>query len=166
MKYFNVLSLFVAMMMSVTAFGAHLSDNLLVTARLSGAQEVPAVTTSATGVAGFSINSSKDSLCIDIIVVGLSGPITGIHIHDGVEGVNGGVVFNLTPFVSGNRIQTVVTGADLTAEIMAKLLSSEYYLNVHTAANPNGEIRGQLKLETDMGLKANLFRSIYSKFNW
>lgn len=156
MKYFNVLGLFVAMLISATTFGAHLSDNLLVSARLSGAQEVPAVTTSATGVAGFSINSAKDSVCIDIIVVGLSGPITGIHIHDGVAGTNGGVVFNLGSFVSGNRIQTVITGADLTAEIMGKLLSSEYYLNVHTAANPNGEIRGQLKLETDMGLKANL----------
>jgi hypothetical protein len=44
----------------------------------------------------------------------------------------------------------------LTQELIGKILSGMIYLNVHTAGNPNGEIRGQLKLETDRGFKAML----------
>jgi hypothetical protein len=156
MKIFNVLALVLVMFASTSVFGAHLSEELLITARLTGGQEVPAVTTNATGVAGFKLNAAKDSLCVDIIAIGLSGTITGIHIHDGAMGTNGGVLINLSTFVTGNRIQTVITGADLTQELLGKLLSGMTYLNVHTAANPNGEIRGQLKLETDRGFKAEL----------
>lgn len=137
-------------------WAAHLSESLLITARLNGMQEVPMVTTDAEGLASFRLNATRDTMCIDFVGIDLSGPITGIHVHDGVAGTNGGVVLNLTPFLNGDRVSAVITGSDLSSDKLAKYLTGGYYLNVHTAANPNGEIRGQLKLETDMGYMAML----------
>lgn len=114
------------------------------------------VMTDAEGLASFRLNATRDTLCIDFVGIGLSGPITGIHVHDGAAGTNGPVVLNLTPFVNDNRVSAVITGSDLSADKLAKYLTQGYYLNVHTAAHPNGEIRGQLKLETDMGFLALL----------
>ncbi len=138
-----------AMLFAFNANANHLKDNLLVTAKLNGTQEVPSVTTNAQGVGSFMINATRDTVCINISVTGLSGAITGIHIHDGAAGINGGVFKDLTPFVSGNRITAKLTGADASASNISKFLSGKFYVNVHTVANPNGEIRGQLYLETD-----------------
>ncbi len=140
------------LLLLITTFAtAQTNGKLLITAKLSGDQEVPAVTTDATGVAGLMLNENRDSLFINITVAKLSGPITGIHIHEGGKGVNGGVKTNLTTAVNGNLISTVITGTDLTSEMIGGLLTGKYYLNVHTAANASGEIRGQLELETDWG---------------
>ena len=130
------------------------TNDLLVAARLNGAQEVPAVTTDALGVASFMVNDSRDAITVNVSVNGLSGPITGIHVHEGAVGANGGVVFNLTDFVVGNRVQTTLTG--FTADQLAKFLTGAYYLNVHTSNNPAGEIRGQLFLEKDPTYRADL----------
>jgi hypothetical protein len=126
---------------------------LLVTARLSGSQEVPAVNT---GASDFLFNAQRDSLFINIAVANLSDPITGKHIHKAAKGANGGVIKYLSTFVVGNVISTVVTGTDLTAEIITKLLSGKYYVNLHTVANANGEIRGQLEPEADWGFYGTL----------
>ncbi|HET6242889.1 MAG: CHRD domain-containing protein [Bacteroidetes bacterium] len=134
----------------------HLSANLLLSAKLEGAQEVPAVATNATGVASFTLNATKDTMCVNISVNGLSGNITGIHVHEGAMGVNGNVVTDLSTYVVGNRIAATLTGSDITPAMIAKYLKGMYYVNVHTAANPNGEIRGQLMLETDHGFTADL----------
>lgn len=135
---------------------AHLTNQLMVSAKLDGSQQVPMLTTNAKGVASFVFNDSWDSLSFNISVTGLSGPITGIHVHEGDVGSNGGVITNLTPFVKGNRVVGVLAGSDLTPAMKAKYLSGTYYVNVHTEANPNGEIRGQLMLETDWSFKASL----------
>ncbi|MGB0864333.1 MAG: CHRD domain-containing protein [Saprospiraceae bacterium] len=156
MKYCTLIISAFLLMFSTSTEAAHLSESLLVTARLSGSQEVPMVSTNATGVASFRLNDSKDTMCIDIIAAGLSGAITGAHVHEGAMGTNGGVVLNLTNFINGNRIRAVITGTDLTAEKIGKYLSGQYYVNIHTEANASGEIRGQLKLETDKGFQANL----------
>ncbi|MEO6901505.1 MAG: CHRD domain-containing protein [Bacteroidia bacterium] len=131
------------------ANAAHLKDNLLIAAKLDGAQEVPAVTTNAQGVASLMLNATRDTLCVKVSVTGLSGPITAVHIHEGDMGIVGGVFKDLLPFVSGNQISTLLTGKDISALNISKFLSGKFYINVHTAAHPNGEIRGQLNLETD-----------------
>lgn len=137
------------MLFAFNSNASHLKDNLLISAKMDGSQEVPAVTTNALGVASFMLNATRDTICVNISVTGLSGPITAIHIHEGDVGMNGGVIKDLTPMVSGNRITATLTGLDVSALNVSKLLSGKFYLNVHTAANPNGEIRGQLYLETD-----------------
>ena len=150
------ISILLALLSIYPSHAAHLSDQLMVSSKLTGDQEVPAVNTSAVGVATFNLNSTWDTMCVNISVNGLSGPITGIHVHEASSGQNGPVVTNLSPFVSGNRVVAMLTGADLTSAMIANYLSGNYYLNVHTAANPGGEIRGQLMLETDWGFRANL----------
>jgi hypothetical protein len=134
----------------------HLRDHLLFSAKLDGAQETPAVSTSATGVGSLVLNRTRDTMFVSVTVAGLSGAITGAHIHEGLPGVPGAIVVNLMPWLSGNKIMGYLTGADLTPVILAKYLNGLYYINVHTAANPNGEIRGQILMETDLGFSSRL----------
>ena len=125
----------------------NLSSHLQFSARLRGDQEVPAVTTDAQGVAVFTLDESKRSLYVQVSLSNLSSPITGMHIHEGNVGENGGVVFNLGTFLTGNRAKGIVSG--ITPDVIARLLNGGYYINVHTEDNPSGEIRGQIGLETD-----------------
>jgi len=150
MKKLTLLTtLLVSLLISTTASAAHLREHLLLAAKMDGAQEVPAVVTNAIGIASFMLNPTRDTVCVDITVTGLSGPLVGIHIHDGEAGTNGGVLIDLSSFISGNRITTILTGANASPAAIAKMLSGQLYVNGHTAANPNGEIRGQIYLETD-----------------
>ena len=138
-------------------FGSNgFTGNLMFTATLNGSQETPSVTTNAIGVASFSLNNTHDTLCIKVSTKGLSGAITGAHIHQGNMGIAGSVVFPLTPYVSGDNITTMLTGSDLTPAVISSFMNEMYYINVHTAAQPNGEIRGQILLETDNQYSADL----------
>ncbi|GAA3996991.1 hypothetical protein GCM10022408_04540 [Hymenobacter fastidiosus] len=134
----------------------HLRPHLLMAAKLEGAQEVPAVVTAAKGVASFSMNPTRDTLFITASFVGLSGPITGAHVHLGGRGISGPIVTGLTQFVTGNRLQGFLTGAEFDVAKRRKYLLGGYYLNIHTAANPGGEIRGQIELEKDFAYIAQL----------
>ncbi len=145
---------FCALGLSVQA--AHLQAHLQFSARMDGGQEVPAVMTSAQGVASFTLNATRDTLCILGHFNGLSGPITGLHIHDGLPGTNGPVLVDLTSMVMGNRLQAQLTGASITPALIAMHVRGELYLNLHTAMHPNGEIRGQIMPETDIALVADL----------
>src|SRR3989337_3820207 len=82
----------------------HLTSSLLFTARMSGENEVPAVLTNGQGVGIFTFDEEKSTLYVNVSLSNLSGPLTGIHIHEGAAGVNGPVVYNLTPFLQGNRL--------------------------------------------------------------
>jgi hypothetical protein len=137
------------------ATSAHLTETLLLSAKMDGAQEVPAVTTNAKGIASLVLNATRDTIFVNISANGLSGAIGGIHIHTGAAGTNGGVVIDLTPYIMGNKITATLTGAAVTAN-MKKFLTEGLYINLHTAANPNGEIRGQIKLETDWNFSVDL----------
>ncbi|WP_460608382.1 CHRD domain-containing protein [Hymenobacter terrigena] len=130
--------------------------HLLLTARMSGDQETPAVTTNAQGVASFMLNETRDTLFVQAAFSGLSGTVTGAHVHEGAVGVAGPIIINLVPMVRGNRLSGFLTGADIAQPKLARFLKSQYYINVHTAANPNGEIRGQIRLESETGIIANL----------
>ena len=134
----------------------HLHGHLLLTARLSGDQETPAVATAAQGVAAFTLNETRDTLFVQAAFSGLSGAITGAHVHDGAVGVSGPVITGLVPMVRGNRLSGYLTGANITPARLAKYLRGEYYINIHTAANGGGEIRGQIRVESETGFTANL----------
>ena len=122
-------------------------------AQMNGANEVPAVGLTATGTATFTLTGR--TLTYVITVNGLSGNALASHIHGGAAGANGNIVF---PFTAAN-IQTgqVASGTiDLTQPVsngttsisgdqfLTMLNSGQLYTNVHTDANPNGEIRGQI----------------------
>jgi hypothetical protein len=88
-------------------------------------------------------------------MIGLSGPAVNVSLYEGNEGVNGSLLMNLTPFLNGNKLTTDLTGTNVTSMI-SKLMSNNLYLLVTTAANPAGEIRGHVKLESDWNFVADL----------
>lgn len=106
-------------------------------ATLDGAQETPPVATAATGTATFTLNGN-DTLTYNLTTSGLSG--TGAHIHTGAPGVSGAI---LIPLAGGPTTWSGTT-APLTPVQITLLKRSGLYVNVHTVANPNGEIRGQI----------------------
>ncbi len=157
MRYFNSLLSFLGLLIGTGAVhAAHLQPHLQFSARLNGAQEVPAVMTDAIGVASFTLNATRDTLCIRGNFTGLSGPITGAHIHDGMPGVNGPVLIPLTDWIMGNQLEGQLIGSDITPELLAAHVRGELYLNIHTDMNPDGEIRGQIVPETDWAFHADI----------
>lgn len=106
---------------------------------LSGAQEVPPVTTSASGTGTISVGADK-AVGGSIMVKGINA--TAAHIHEAPKGKNGPVIVPLTK--SGDNTFSVAAGAKLTDAQMKALEAGDLYVNVHSAANPDGEIRAQL----------------------
>ena len=110
-------------------------------ASLDGKSEVPANTSAATGTAAIDYDAATKKLSWKLTYTGLSGPATAAHFHGPAEaGKNAGVAVAIpnagTSPVEGSATLTDAQAADLTA--------GKYYVNVHTAANPGGEIRGQV----------------------
>lgn len=128
-------------------FAANKDGRIMMYARLTASQEVPAVNSKAKGLVTFTLEEDYKTLTIYGVFDSLSGSVSNCHLHTGGFGVNGGVVLNLMPLVKGNQIngQVVVTKA-----ILAAINGYGIYINVHTAANPNGEMRGQINYETDL----------------
>jgi hypothetical protein len=109
-------------------------------ASLSGAQEVPPKTTDGKGDALATLDTKTKVLSYTVTYTGLSGPATAGHIHGpAAAGANAGVAI---PFASA--VSPISGTATLTDAQMADLMAGKMYANVHTAANPGGEIRGQL----------------------
>ncbi len=110
-------------------------------ATLTGAKEVPPVASAATGTGTFRLTAS--GLQYDITVKNLSGSvITGAHFHKGGSGVSGPVV---EPITMSGTTHAAGTWSNLTTEERNDLLNGNIYVNVHTIAYPNGEIRGQVE---------------------
>ncbi|MFN0213142.1 MAG: CHRD domain-containing protein [Saprospiraceae bacterium] len=149
----NLLSLLFVLSLLSFASAQGPTNRLLFVADLSGSQQVPAVVTNARGVATFLFSEDRSTITVHGVFSGLSGLVTACHIHSGLEGVNGPVFTNFSSNVDGNSLNaTIATPANL----LTKALKKELYLNVHTAANPGGEIRGQLVLATDLQYAAIL----------
>jgi hypothetical protein len=110
----------------------------------SGAQEVPAVTTDATGTLSGSYNTSSNTLNYTINWTGLSGIAAAAHFHGpAATGVNADVLLPLT--ITVNAMDGTATGTVTIADsVETALLDGKVYYNIHTAANPDGEIRGQV----------------------
>jgi hypothetical protein len=112
-----------------------------VSARLSAASEVPPVASSAAGTLEATLNPHSGVLNWTVTYADLSGPATGAHFHGpAMAGQNAGVVIPFT----GNLSSPIKGSATLTEAQQADLKAGRWYVNVHTAANPGGEIRGQL----------------------
>jgi hypothetical protein len=109
----------------------------------NGLQENPAINSTAKGLFVGSINSTLDSVFISAITDGLSGPIANAHFHTGVLGTNGGVAIGLGSTVVGKTFGGN-SGFPINGIQLFNLLKGSMYVNVHTAANAGGEIRGQV----------------------
>ena len=134
---FTLRPLAAALSIMFFATGVALAGDMKVT--LAGDQEVPAVKTDASGGGTITVNADK-TVSGSVTVKGVNA--TAAHIHEGAAGKNGGVIIPLTK--SGDTF-SLPAGAKLTDAQFAALQKGELYVNVHSAANPNGEIRAQLK---------------------
>ena len=114
----------------------------VVYAPMSGAQEVPAVTTSASGVAAVTVNTNTNRASIHLNSTGVDDADMA-HIHTGAAGTLGPVLISLTKHSvqmgHWSAEEQAITAADLTA-----FSSGNWYANIHTPANTGGEIRGQI----------------------
>lgn len=127
-----------AVLLAVAAAPIALAGETKVT--LSGAEEVPAVTTAAKGSGTISVSADK-KVTGSVKTSGIDG--TAAHIHVGATGKNGPPAITLTKGADGTW--TVPADSTLTDEQFAKYQAGELYINVHSAAHKGGEIRGQVK---------------------
>ena len=121
-------------------------------AHMNGASETPANTSAATGSATFVLTGHR--LRYTVTVIGLSGPATAAHIHVGAAGASGPPVFSF--HVKKAAAGTLAQGyIDLSKDVShgvsgdslkVLLAKGDAYVNVHTAAHPGGEIRGQIEM--------------------
>jgi hypothetical protein len=161
-----------ASLLAIAASSASADDPDRIRARLTGSQEVPFVSTPASGrlVATVAADGNID---YELSYSGLQADATQAHIHIGQRGINGGIVLWLcssatNPAPAGVVVLTcptragTVTGilkpADVRnvttqgfatndlAEVVGAIRAGVAYANVHTSASPGGEIRGQLRV--------------------
>ena len=124
---------------------------------MSPANETPAATApGATGSATFTLSGSTVNYTVTFS--GLTGSATMGHLHAGVAGTSGGVVvaFSNVPAAASGTFSGSITSADIKANASANIVAGDLtsfltvaraggiYINIHTAANPGGEIRGQV----------------------
>jgi len=135
----GLLGTIAAAVISLAAYsGMAFGDQVKVT--LSGDQEVPAVKTSASGSGTITINADK-TVSGSVTTTGVAG--TMAHIHIAAAGKNGPVIVPLTK--GGDNTWSVPAGAKLTDAQYTAYKAGDLYVNVHSAENKGGEIRGQLK---------------------
>jgi hypothetical protein len=151
------LVLYVAVAIVLTASLGMAAAGQTFKAVLTGKDEVPAVTTKAKGEAIFKLSKDGKELTYTLKVKGIENA-TAAHIHAGKMGEDGGVVVGLFKgpkegMFSGELSKGTITDKDLVGALAGKTLddlvamikSGGAYVNVHTAKNKPGEIRGQLK---------------------
>ncbi|WP_426484574.1 CHRD domain-containing protein [Flavobacterium sp. 2] len=147
---FNFSALFLLLFIGVSCSSNDDNSNpspIIVTfnATLSGASEVPANASTATGTATLSYNKTTKIFTVTVTYSGLT-PTMG-HIHMGAAGTNGPVIFPFSSLAS----PISYTSTALTAAQETDLIANNYYVNLHTDAFAGGEIRGQLITENPNG---------------
>jgi hypothetical protein len=130
------------------------------TANLTGDSEVPPVTTNATGTAEFELNDDGDEMSYDLEVEDIEGVLFA-HIHQGSDSENGPIVVTLFNATDGptDEIDGTLESGDFAAEdfegplqgqnmtdLVDAIEGGQAYVNVHTEANPPGEVRGTIEV--------------------
>ena len=110
-------------------------------ATLDGSQQSPPVTTKGKGTATFTFDTTSKKLSWNVKYSGLSGPAVAAHIHGPAD-----MGANADPVIPFKKLKSPIKGsATLTDAQAADLEAGKYYVNVHTKANPDGELRGQIE---------------------
>ncbi len=108
---------------------------------MNGSQEVPPVTTMASGSGTVTINPMDHTVVAKITIVGMAA--TAAHIHEGAAGANGPVIVPFTK--TADNVFEAPPGAKLTDAQYAAYKAGNLYVNAHSTAHPGGEVRAQLK---------------------
>lgn len=151
------LSLALAGLFILVASSQAQAQTINFTAALSGANENPAVNTGSVGTGTVSLNLATQVVTYRIDVYNMPVGTTASHFHVGAQGTNGPVVVNFTVLANISNdyaITGTASAADLTQraaqginsweDFIQALLLGNIYMNVHSTANPGGEIRGQV----------------------
>ena len=134
-------SLLLIGLLSLAACNVSSSNTTKATAVLSAGSEVPSTTSSGAGEADIKLDVKADKLSWTITYSGLSGAVTGAHFHGPADvGTNANVAMP----IEGDMLSPIKGEASITNEQKTQLLEGKLYVNLHTAANPDGEIRGQV----------------------
>jgi len=136
MKTTILLACAAALMIATPSMAA----NVNMKADLKGASEVPPTDSKGTGSVTATFDTASKKLSWKGTVSGMSGPATAAHFHSGEVGKNGGVVVPIAGADKGS-FEGSATLTDAQAE---ELMAGKWYVNVHTAANKGGEVRGQV----------------------
>lgn len=114
------------------------------TVALTGAQQVPPVTTPGSGSASLTYDPGTRVVKWSVTYSGLSAPVTMAHFHGpAASGANAPVLIWISK--KGEAVASPITGeATLTPEQAQQFAAGQWYINVHTQAHPAGEIRGQV----------------------
>jgi CHRD domain-containing protein len=116
------------------------AETVSYTATLKGADEVPPNDTKGTGMVDAKYDSATMKLSYTVTYSGLTGAATAAHFHGPAKpGANAGPIITLE-----NLASPIKGEVKLTADQAKSLADGLWYLNIHTAAHPPGEIRGQL----------------------
>ncbi len=130
--------------------------DFILTATLSGSNEVPANASLATGTATFTFLTQSQTIAYDVLFSGLSSNAIAAHIHLGPPGVSGPIILPFSPSPSGtsgeitgtltaaNLINQAASGISTFSGIVAAAQAGNLYANIHDVNFPAGEIRGQL----------------------
>jgi hypothetical protein len=132
-----------ALLASGLALAAHSAKTYTLSAPLNAKQEVPKQVVKVPRAAGkFTGTLVGSKLRWKLTYHGLSGKASAAHIHLGKAGVSGNVI---VPLCAANCRSGMTGKATLKASVAAAIRAGKTYVNVHTAKNQAGEIRGQLK---------------------
>jgi hypothetical protein len=134
------------------------------TAMPDGDQEVPPVVTEASGEMALVLNEERTELAFELNVMNLDPvEIAAAHLHLGAAGVNGPVIFVLSDVSFESPLSGVLTEVDLAAQpslgvetfddAVEMMLQGMVYVNVHSTAFPDGEIRGQVGRLVDIEVR-------------
>ncbi len=133
---------FLVAVFAVALVSAASAATVKYTADLSGAGEVPKTDSKGTGKLDATYDTATKALNYTLTFDGLSGPATAAHFHGPARrSKNAGV---LVPIGGASPTSPVTGNATLTDDQAKDLRTGRVYVNVHTAANPSGEIRGQV----------------------
>ena len=117
-----------------------LADVVPISATMNNATEVPPTKGSGSGTMKGTLDTTTGKLTYTVTYAGLTGPATMAHFHGpAAPGANAGVVVPIPNVKSPDT-----DSATLTPPQIADLMAGKYYVNVHTAENKGGEIRGQV----------------------
>jgi len=138
-----ILSLVVAIILTMSAVPAGAARAKTFIALFNGGQEVPPTTSNAFGVAFMTFDDKTKMLCYSITLSDGLGGETAAHFHGPADpGQNADIVFAITP-VPG-RSKTGCVGPFLNGKQRSALKKGRFYANIHTQQFPNGEVRGQV----------------------
>ncbi len=122
--------------------GAASAATLHFTANLKGGDETPPNTTMGTGMVDATLDTSSNLFSYKVTYAGLTGPAVAAHFHG--PAAPGATAPPVVPVPKAALADPMMGTATLTAPQAADLEAGRWYFNIHTAANPGGEVRGQV----------------------